>query len=396
MTKSKHALSMTALVIVSLQLLFLALTTSLLSPASELSTSNQVRSPSTLRVTPRLLHDKTLDWDPAVRRAWLDPTIPHKPPAMLLLTNFGWNHPNQTYGKQVYRNIRTRELVNGIINHPWFHPTAFQDLQEGTMQLNNSTRYYIFLDKHSCGEKNYPIYGKGLEGVRHNRDTRHGRGNCCIDQKNHYTKQVMESKVMQAQSATFILFECSGIGPKLKPEFKRDRQSFPGKKLAFISLSAIHPHLIPDHDQGLVPPALQPCDESILEPEPVCHRRPILLSFAGKISRSIARLDLETINNDQDIMVGGHEKAPKWMKMPLQELGKAFRKLASLSDFGAAPRGKWLNYTFLRLINFLQLMASFDKIGDNLFSYRLTGKLTRYPFSFQYSSTVYSDGMLNY
>jgi hypothetical protein len=284
------------------------------------------------------LNDQTLDWDPTVNRAWLNQKT-KSPPAMLLLTSYGWNHENRTFGREVFRNIRTRELVNGVINHPWFHPTAWQDINSGKMKLSNSTRYYVFLDKHSCGEKNYPKYGKGLDGVMLNRDELYGRGRCCLEQKNHFTSEVMASQVMRGNSV-FVLFDCTGIGPVRKPEFKRDRRRYPGRKLAFVSVSSVKSDLYADHDQGLVPPALLKCSRPAITSHGSCQPRPILLSFAGKIMRASARIDLETINNNKDVLVGGWEKPPVWMNMNANETAKAFLKLASLTSFGATPRGK--------------------------------------------------------
>lgn len=289
-----------------------------------------------------LLNDQTLDWDATVNREWLSlRSKSNPPPAMLLLTTYGWNHHNQTFGRDVFRNIRSRELVNGVINHPWFHPTAWQDINSGKMALRNSTRYYVFLDKHSCGEKNYPKYGKGLEGVFLNRDDLHGRGRCCLDQKNHFTSEVMESRAMSGNSI-FVLFDCSGHGPVQKPEFKRDRRRYSGNKLAFVSVSSVTGDLYPDHDQGLVPPALLRCNDTVLYEQDSCKPRPIRFSFAGKINRAAARLDLETISNGQDVLVGGWEKPPIWMNMDTKDMAQAFLKLASLSTFGGTPRGKLL------------------------------------------------------
>lgn len=96
-----------------------------------------------------LLNDQTIPWDSSVTRAWLDPNVPN-PPGMLLLTNFGWNKANQTDALGYYRGTRTRELVEGIVNHPWFHPTAFQDINSGRMSISNTTRLYLFLDAETC------------------------------------------------------------------------------------------------------------------------------------------------------------------------------------------------------------------------------------------------------
>jgi hypothetical protein len=95
------------------------------------------------------LYDKTVFWDPTVNRSWLDPNA-LRPPAMLVITNFAWNHVNQTYGIQQYRGIRSAELYEGIVNHPWFHPTAWEDIENGRMEISNLTRYYVFLDFETC------------------------------------------------------------------------------------------------------------------------------------------------------------------------------------------------------------------------------------------------------
>jgi hypothetical protein len=97
------------------------------------------------------LHDKTLPWDSSVLRVW-QPSLSgaKSPSAMMLLTNIGWN---QSAGSKIYRGMRLRQLADGIINHEWFHPTAYQDLNEGRMSISNTTQYYIFLDRDTCGEK---------------------------------------------------------------------------------------------------------------------------------------------------------------------------------------------------------------------------------------------------
>jgi hypothetical protein len=102
------------------------------------------------------LNDQTLFYNHTVRRAWIDDSwlggIGEKPPAMLLLTDLAWNQPNQTMGKTIYRGARTRELYEGIINHPWFHPTGWRDLNDGRLEISNTTRYYVFLDRETAGE----------------------------------------------------------------------------------------------------------------------------------------------------------------------------------------------------------------------------------------------------
>jgi hypothetical protein len=97
------------------------------------------------------LYDQTIDWDADLHRPWLDKSAPD-PPAMLLLTTFGWNQPNQTAGLELYRGYRTREFLDGIVNHPWFHPTAWEDINSQRIEVSNTTRYYVFLDIEQCGK----------------------------------------------------------------------------------------------------------------------------------------------------------------------------------------------------------------------------------------------------
>ena len=94
------------------------------------------------------LHDTALNWSTTVEREWL---LPEKPSAMPLLANFGWNQLNvTTAGLEVYRGPRMHNLIHSIINHPWFHPTAWEDINSGRLQVSQSTRYYVFLDRDTC------------------------------------------------------------------------------------------------------------------------------------------------------------------------------------------------------------------------------------------------------
>ena len=67
-----------------------------------------------------LIRDQTIYWDPNAHRMWLDPKLNEfqRPPAMLLLTNLEYNQADQTKNLQLARNIRTKELITGVVNHP--------------------------------------------------------------------------------------------------------------------------------------------------------------------------------------------------------------------------------------------------------------------------------------
>jgi hypothetical protein len=107
------------------------------------------------------LNDITLPWDPRVHRPWMLPdtyTSENRPPAQILLTNFGWNNPDRAFGLKFRRFARERELFQGVINHPWFNPTDWEDIESGRAGIDPNLRYYVFLDVHQCFDAHYPVY----------------------------------------------------------------------------------------------------------------------------------------------------------------------------------------------------------------------------------------------
>ena len=291
------------------------------------------------------LYDKTLHYSSQVDRVWLQ-NQDSPPPAMLLLTTLGWNQRNQTEGLGIYRGLRTRGLVEGVINHPWFHPTGWEDLNAGRMEISNTTRYYVFLDRETCGEKNYPNYNGALEG---NQDRMHGNGGGGLRQL--LVDEVMRSRLFRETThAHYVLFECGGFGPKA--HFLEARAKYPGPRLVFASLSATNAQVEP-HDVGLPPPACHPCNLTTTQRQSIAQcqddqtsnnnnkkkKRSILLSFSGKKKRSQTRSDLKSLHNGKDVRIE---------KRGVEDMGKNLHKIVLKSIFGAAPR------------------------GDNLFSYRFT------------------------
>jgi Exostosin family len=282
------------------------------------------------------LNDQTLNWSTTVERQWLGPK---KPPAMLLLTNFGWNQPNQTAGLEIYRCLRTRYLVNGVINHPWFHPTAWEDINSGAVELSPTTRYYVFLDRETCAERNYPFYANGRSG---NRDSVAGRAECCGFHQ-HFIHEIMNSTVMSSPNAKLILFECGGHGPK--PHFQQDRSFYNGSRLVFASLSAHTEYDRRPQDLGLPPPAQHPCELSDQQRRDIesCAaevNRTKLLTYTGQL-RTRVRQKLARLHNHNDVLV-------QLKPTNETEAKHLLRTLAVDSIFSATPR------------------------GDNLFSYRFT------------------------
>jgi hypothetical protein len=191
--------------------------------------------------------DSSVEWDYQMHRPWLDPRSPD-PPAMIIMTNFGWNHPNQTYGMSLYRGRRSHEFYEGIVNHPWFHPKGWEEIESGTRKLNNHTHYYMFLDVETCWEKNYPWYG---HGYLENRVQDYGRG---TESANYdlISLRLQQSSILQSSSAKIILFDCSGWGPS---DFLRGMRTgnLTSENLIFVSISNQQANAGP-HDLGLPPP----------------------------------------------------------------------------------------------------------------------------------------------
>jgi hypothetical protein len=195
------------------------------------------------------LNDHTLPWDFTIHRPWLDASA-ENPPAMLLLTNSGFNQQNQTKGLMEYRGVRLLELMDGIINHPWFHPTAWEDIESGTLILSNITRYYVFLDHDTCGEGNYPRYGHGRIV---NMDKNYNRTGVDYNPKDIFRRNTIRYQLFRhaLPNVKFLVFDCHGNGPL--PYLHRYRRSFGLQRLIFVPLSASISKSMP-LDQGLPPP----------------------------------------------------------------------------------------------------------------------------------------------
>lgn len=213
----------------------------------------------------RLIHDVTLPWNDSMYRPWLDmddDDDKNLPSTMILMTNFGWNQPNQTEGRTFARTMRERELYTGLVNHPLFHPTGWEDIENNILPIRNNTNYYVFLDRMSCKESNYPIYGGGQEG---NRDRIFNRSpdiaamlwkgymecshpNDLNLKSTRLLKAAKDKKSSHLNiNATVILFECSGWG-----NCKGRRNADIPTSIAF--LSSMLQHIDEDIDQGLIPP----------------------------------------------------------------------------------------------------------------------------------------------
>lgn len=297
---------------------------------------------------PSEVRDRTVRWEPSVNRLWLRKRNKegNQPPAMLLLTKYGWNQRNQYSGRGWGRSMRQRELLYALINHPWFHPTAWQDIYEGRMEISNSTRYYVFLDLETCGDKNYPVYG---DRVR-NMDQIGKRGRRGGDSHEEEIKDALESAVMKNPGSKIVIFDCNGYvrTKQIENQFWR-RDWNKDERLVLVSLSANHSQHLPG-DLGLSPPPCQKCELSTEQIHRILEctdedSRPFVITFSGNF-RSTTRQHLKTLHNGRDVLITGPEEMA--MAMNETQFPASFKKMASKSKFAATPR------------------------GDNLFSYRFS------------------------
>lgn len=299
------------------------------------------------------LNDKTLPWDATLneKRLWMNlPKNNAPPPAMLLLTAFGWNAVNQTEATHVYRGMRGRELMDGVINHPWFHPTAWQDLNEGKLAISNTTRYYVFLDQDTCDERNYPYYGWGPIKNMDLPGRVYSGGSTFPDYDAIMTTPLFTNA---PNTASLIVWDCGGWGP-MAPLLQRKGQY--GSKLRIVAQSASKSQLHPDEDLGLPPPAVNPCQltESERAAVEACNEtnRTILFGFSGLLRSKVRRTLSVTFRDRSDVLVLGAARCPLCQHFNTESPVLAFKMLAKTSIFGACPR------------------------GDNLFSYRFTEQLS--------------------
>jgi hypothetical protein len=315
---------------------------------------------------------------------------------MILLTNYEWNHPNQSMALQYPRCIRSSELYQAIINHPYFHPYAYEQIQQGTRSVDPTLRYYVYLDVETCFEANYPHYGQLYDG---NCDVSHGRSGdsthtmkqvapCYNFESCHYIEQELSTNPVFITTTTptnssknrLVILDCRGNGQSVS--FRQQQQT--SSQLAMVSLSSTAQQLQISVDQGLPPPAVRPIQLSTNEQAAIqsCtnnnhnssnhddennNDRTFWLSFAGSyqrhaIRKKLAQLDTTTTttttmrrrkrrhrdgsvipsNGNHTILITDTKRLHK----RYQNL--TYTDLLKQSKFAAVPR------------------------GDNLYSYRFT------------------------
>lgn len=279
------------------------------------------------------LVDQTLCYRDDIQREWLESNQEVLPPVMLMLTSIGWNNPKP--GKKFprytwYRGLRTRELVEGVINHKWFHPGGSSMFMDRTMEFHSNVTYVFFLDFETCAEPSYPHY---KNGTRSNADTEGGRWNEYRDFSQKMLKAVWR-QIGDAQNVSWklVYFDCSRKGSFALRENNLD------PRFAVASVSAMRYHAVEEVDQGLVLPAYRHYEMTLEQRTAVatCREdaRPILLSFSGHL-HSRPRSLLRKLHNGKDVMIG----TPQDLRPMMNNATDFYFELAAQSSFAAVPRG---------------------------------------------------------
>jgi hypothetical protein len=299
------------------------------------------------------LNDKTIRWSRDVHRLWLGNHVKenHLPPAQILVTNFGWNHPNRTVGLNYSRTLRSTRLTEGVINHPWFHPTAWHDFENSNIsQIDKSIRYYVFLDVETCFESNWPNYGTSGRERESNFDLMDNRAssrkgvddNCSGLRHCGPIYRALKSRIFHTTgvNATLVVYDCKGNGQQ--EIVRRETKRFP---ISMVTISSERRQMS-GLDQGLPPPAVNPVLLTARQRQDIeeCREnsRPNLIVFAGNL-RDKVRQALGNLHDEKKgVIIIHRNQLAKYLN------GTTFGQLLAGSKFAACPR------------------------GDNRFSYRFT------------------------
>ena len=315
-------------------------------------------------VTASLVNDKTLSWDPIMYRPWLDRNLSpgDRPPAMLMLSTIGYNQHNQTEALQIARSIRDTELLNGVINHPWFHPTAWDIIRDEDGSFNsshdesfnpsNSTRYYVFFDLTGCWGSNYPNYGApkgGNNDVRWNRPlkgTEAQNPRDFLGQKK-YINLFKERVFGEGRNTKAIEYNCRGTPSTIG-------SAFSNLPVSIAFLSAVLKDVNQTNDQGLPPPMPKPIhlteeEETDIETCAAEEKRRFHAVYIGnargghnkafnKLNGGSARGNYMSFHdNNRTIFLRNH-RDNDYNESSVGNL--TYREVLRSTSFGVAPRGK--------------------------------------------------------
>lgn len=259
------------------------------------------------KVNRSMIHDPTLEWDPTVNRMWLNPARLNQPPAMLLLTSYGWNQANQEHAlKEFGRRIRETELMQGVINHRWFHPTAWEDYENhnasfvGHLIEATSTRFYVFLDFNTYDEWHYPLY----HAHDLNLDTKGGRVNIekgRVDLDWIALEKIWSSRWVRTvphDRIKVVAFDGGGWGPDPGNRNRNlpltDGVPTWNLPLAMVAISALLTNVNQSVDQGLMPPMIKKTQltESQVQDIYSCkaERRRFFLTYTGNLRSGMSKI----------------------------------------------------------------------------------------------------------
>ena len=332
-----------------------------------------------LASTRRLINDVTLPWNETMHRPWLGEEkteTNNLPSTMILMTTYGWNHPNQNIGLTLPRSIRERKLYSALVNHPLFHPTAWQDIKSKSLPIRNNTNYYVFLDLMTCPETNYPVYGGGAEknwDFEFNRsyyertsgeNLRKGWVAC-----NPLGYKMAESGLFQAAAdnylninVTLMLFDCSSFG---NCKNRKD----PDLPTSIVYISGNLQDIDESIDQGLIPPPGNPTVLTLEEEESIrsCqaeNQRDFNVVYMGNF-RSGRNAEFHKIHGGARESYKKHHNASEHTIVQTNLEPKPIGQLANGTSYT-------LSYTdVLRRTKF-----GLAPRGDDKFSYRLTEVLS--------------------
>jgi hypothetical protein len=297
-----------------------------------------------------MIYDKTIPWDSTVNRKWLHLDKENeRPPAMLLLTNYGWNQPNQMEGLKLPRSTRERELITAVINHPWFHPTFWEDFERGSATLSPHTRYYVFMDVQMDIETNYPVYGAGME----NFDGLYGRPkkNQMLNFDQIANLPIYKTRLFQQAKDRVRLIVWDGRPYGNQVEHNRTTGTLANKSISYVAVTAFLSRVDHTWDQGLVPPAPHPVPLSESQERDVqtCEtetRRKFFASYTGNERSGLnsefnqkyggARASYVAIRDDKTVFarVPGD---PRYQDTVLHNL--SYAEILHDTVFALAPRG---------------------------------------------------------
>jgi hypothetical protein len=341
-------------------------------------------------------------------------TAKASPKIKLLLTDYGWNSPDPAIANDRFRTLRSKAMLEALQRHAHFDrwlwhnlttaPPQQQQQQQGKqVAIDPHTHYYIFLDLETCLEKNWPKYGRRLDGntdLENNRSAIFRWTTTCqaleIAAKS-MARLFHNNKRSTPYWAKMVLLDCGGYGPEMclaRRPTNHQKVVVPSSQgtswYALASISANVSEIDSSLDQGLPPPPIlttilpeqlevlsnqsqsnnpwhdtMASDEDLLwssssynSSSYICQKeRPLLLFFAGNF-RSAVRKALQQIHDPLKSIITN----PDYRKMRRGGFALFYQQLLQ-SNFGAVPR------------------------GDNLFSYRFTEVLTAGAIP-----VVYADG----